>query len=141
MAGSDRAKGGSVEQQVTAEHRKLDTLFAETRAAFRSGRDAATRNAFGQLRDALDAHFEQEDRLYYPTIWALRPDRKAPLRVFVEAHERFRARFEAIADSLQRDSLAEAERAFEEFSEAFAQHEAGEERLLRSLEAEVAASA
>ena len=50
--------------RVGAVHRSLAAMFEETRAAFRDGDEAEATAAFGRLREELEAHFEQEDRLY-----------------------------------------------------------------------------
>lgn len=125
---------------IAQQHRRLRLLLEETRAAI-GDRDAATAQAvFERLRTALETHFEQEGRLYYPTIGALRPDFKPSLARFLAAHDEFRARFDAISAALGSGEFEGAERTFDDFTEAFARHEAGEEDLLRSLDAELASA-
>ena len=113
-------------------------MFDETRAAFRDGDEAEAAAAFGRLREELETHFEQEDRLYYPAIRALRPDRAEAVDRVGTAHEQFIRRFELIFRQIQAVKLDEAERSFEEFVEAFIFHEIREEDLIRSLERELA---
>jgi hemerythrin len=115
-------------------------MFDETRAAFRDGDEAEATVAFGRLREELEAHFEQEDRLYYPAIRALRPDRAEAVNRVGKAHQQFVRRFRLIVDQIQAAKLDEAERSFEEFAEAFIFHEIREEDLIRSLERELADS-
>ncbi len=123
---------------IAAEHRKLDVLFEGMRGAFQRGDEAQLRDAFARLRQAVEAHFDQEDRLYYPAIRALRPERRESLYGFVEAHVRFRGHFQEIAEGFEREDLAAVKGGFETFAEAFALHEVREEELLQSLEAELA---
>jgi len=113
-------------------------MFEETRAAFREGGEAEASVAFGRLRGELERHFEQEDRLYYPAIRALRPDRAEAVDRVGKAHEQFLRRFELVDRLIQAGKLEEAERSFEEFAEAFIYHEMREEDLIRSLEKELA---
>ena len=113
-------------------------MFEETRAAFRDGDEAEAAAAFARLREELEAHFEQEDRLYYPAIRALRPDRAEAVNRVGKAHAQFVRRFELIVEQIQAGKLDEAERFFEEFAEAFIFHEIREEDLIRSLERELA---
>lgn len=134
-----QGRGASLRRKVIAAHRHLDTLFARTRTAMQQGAGAAAK-ALTRLREALEVHFEREERLYYPSIWALRPERKKALLEFVSAHDRFRAHLAEIAENLARGTMAEAERAFRTFAEAFACHEAGEEEQLQGLEQEFVAS-
>ncbi len=123
---------------VEAEHRKLDVLFVGMRGALESGDEAQVRDAFARLRQAIEAHFDQEDRLYYPAIRALRPERSAALYDFGEAHAHFRGRFEEIAAGFESQDLERVGHNFEAFADAFAKHEVREEELLASLEAELA---
>ena len=124
--------------RIPAAHRSLAAMFEETRAAFRDEDEAEVAAAFGRLREELEAHFEKEDRLYYPAIRALRPDRAEAVGRVEMAHEQFVRRFELIVVQIRTGKLDEAERSFEEFAEAFIFHEIREEDLIRSLERELA---
>ncbi len=86
----------------------------------------------------METHFEQEDELYYPAIWVLRPSEKPELLGFVEAHQHFRTRLREIEAHLDREALDEAFRAFAHLAETFAAHEVAEERLLRDLDRQLA---
>jgi hemerythrin len=139
VSDADRPHERSVSETLFSEHRDLVTLFVETGAALCQTRCAAeAREAFARLRDALETHFGQEERLYYPTIWALRPERKPPLLRFVRAHEQFRARMGEIAGRLERDLLEDAARGLAEFVQTVGGHQLEEEDLLRSLDQELA---
>jgi hypothetical protein len=111
-------------------------MFEETRAAFRDGDEAEAAVAFGRIREELEAHFEKEDRLYYPAIRALRPDRAEAVDRVGKAHAQFIRRFDLIVAQLRAGKREEARRSFEEFAEAFIYHEIREEDLIRSLEKE-----
>ena len=124
--------------RIPAAHRSLAAMFEETRAAFRDQDEAEAAAAFGRLREELEAHFEKEDRLYYPAIRALRPDRAQAVGRVEMAHQQFVRRFELIVGLIEARKLDEAERSFEEFAEAFIHHEIREEDLIRSLEKELA---
>jgi hypothetical protein len=130
-----------VEHEVMAEHRLLDALFADARDAFHAG-DAleAARESFATLRDALETHFEQEDRLYYPAIWALRPLRKDALMAAVEGHHAFRVQLREIDALLAEGELADARNAFDALTLAFIKHERAEEEVLSALDRELAPS-
>ena len=125
-----------MKQKVAAAHRRLDALFAKTRAALQ--RSGSARQVFTRLREALEAHFAKEDRLYYPPIWVLCPERKPALLTFVQEHARFRTLLAEIGDHLVRGAARDAALVFDTFAEAFALHEAGEEVLLEGLERELA---
>jgi hemerythrin-like domain-containing protein len=133
----------SYEKRVAREHRRLDALFETLLAALRGGDDHVfeARDVFAELRDALESHIDQEDRLYYPALRALRPVHRPLITDLVDAHALFRSRLEALEarlSSASSDALAEAERAVADFAAAFGAHEASEEAMLRSIDAELA---
>jgi hemerythrin len=132
----------SVGDAVAEQHRRLDAMFGEALAALReSAAPDAIRESFERLRGALETHLAQEDRLYYPSLGALRPVHRAVLDGLVAAHDGFRSRLEEIDARLGRQDLGEAERALGAFCNVFAAHEASEEQLLRKIDAEVAEAA
>jgi hypothetical protein len=125
--------------EIAAQHRRLDGLFGAVRDAFsRAGVEAGA--ALAELEEALVAHFEQEDRLYYPTVGSLRPEHRASVERFASDHERFLDRLGQVAERTRRRALEEASREFEAFAADFAAHESHEETLLRALQAEIEAA-
>lgn len=127
-----------MKDQVLAEHRRLDVLFAQARDAFlRTDPSGRAVRALKELREALETHFDQEDHLYYPAIWALRPDLKPGLQDFVAEHEKFRSQLETIEAVLDRTDFEGCGRAIEVLAVDFGRHEDGEESMLRSLDLEI----
>lgn len=124
-----------MEESIVEAHRTLDVLFEGLRTVLRAGPADDASRQFVALRDALDAHFEQEDALYYPTIGALRPDTRPTIHAITEAHGRFREHLETIGTLLERGADGEAVQSFESFVQEFSQHERQEEALVRSVEA------
>ncbi len=130
--------GGAVRQAVQAEHRNLDDLFADVGRIFGELGDLEEmRDAFAALSEMLDVHFEQEDRLYYASIGALRPDLKAEISAISAAHRQFRLELAAIGDQLERGDQATARRSFVALEARFKRHEAMEETLMRHVDAEI----
>jgi len=133
--------GDSVEREVFAQHRRLDALFEEVRDSFRpEGPPEATRDALTELRAALEVHFDQEDRLYYPAIWALRPDLKPQLKSLVSAHGDFTAQLDRLESLFDRGERAEARSVFDYLSVVFKRHESAEEAALATLDREIEAA-
>ena len=127
----------SLERQVAQQHRQLDTLFEETLLAIREERDPERAlAAFAHLQEALETHFFQEDHLYYPPIWALRPRQKQPLLDFIENHQHFRGLLMEIFTEMEGGALEIAARRLDEFLAEFSAHELEEENLLRSVDGE-----
>jgi hypothetical protein len=136
----DRPKRGAerVGERVTSDHRRLDALFHQTRAAFGAPgvqRDAEA--AFDRLREAVDGHLAQEDTLYYPPLGALCPRYKDALRALGGAHDDFRHRLAEIAGHIAGGALGSARAAFDAFAADFGEHEVDEERLLGQIEREL----
>jgi hemerythrin len=141
VSNAGRFRKSSVSEVLSSEHRGLASLYAEVGAALcHTCCAAGAREAFAQLCDELETHFGREEKLYYPAIWALRPERKTLLMGFVRAHEVFRTRLGEIAARLQRDLLEEAAEALDELVPFLAGHQLEEEELLLSLDQELAAS-
>jgi hypothetical protein len=135
-----RRRVAATRKEIAAAHDRLDELFARASSALRARHPAASAlQAVADLEAALDAHFDQEDRLYYPPIRALRPQRKPVLAALGEAHERFRRDLASIVRQLEGGAPGRAATAFAAFETAFGEHELGEEEMLRSLERELAA--
>jgi len=127
---------------IAAEHRLLSSLFAEACTALEKEDDGRTaKAALARLQDGMEAHFQREESLYYPTIWTLRPDLRDSLTGLVETHPQFRERLEAIAAAVEAASFAEAGRHLEEVADLFSDHERAEELLLQSLAVEIDATA
>lgn len=123
--------------QLQAEHRYLERLMEGV--ARRLAPEVASEErlgAFGELAAELEVHFEQEDRLYYPSIAALAPDHKERLAELTRRHQAFLQQLRAIADRLAHDDLEAARSAFEAFRADFRRHETIEEAILSEIDAE-----
>jgi len=131
----------SFERRVAEQHRLLDGMFAEVLEAVCAGAEASARAraAFARLREALEVHFDQEERLHYPAVGALSPGRADAVAAIVRAHDGFRAQLAEIHASLASARRDEAERRLRALIEEFVAHEAAEEGLLASLDREIAA--
>jgi hypothetical protein len=129
-----------VKQKISDEHRALDALFTATRSQLKGEGDRERASeAFEELHEALEAHLLAEENLYYPTIWAVRPERKPALQDFIRAHERFRELLGEIGGKLESGALSDVARILETFQAEFASHEVGEEEELSSLDDEISA--
>ncbi len=139
---SEQPGGDPAHSVIAAEHRHLSSLFAETRTALeKEDGSQKARAALARLQDGMEAHFQREESLYYPTIWTLRPDLRDSLASLVETHPQFRERLDAITGALDAASFAEAGRYLEELADLFSDHERAEELLLHSLAVELNATA
>jgi hemerythrin superfamily protein len=121
-----------------AEHRSLDALFGETRAVIRvSDARGKARLAMAHLLEQVKSHLFREETLYYPTIWALRPEYMGPLRLLVDSHAHLRGLLDAITECVEKAAHEDAASRFDEFTRLFQEHEGAEEELLETLEQEL----
>jgi hypothetical protein len=125
-------------KKIAEEHRALDRMFASAHALLEGdGPVLQARDAFEELREALDAHLSAEENLYFPTIWALRPEFKGRLRAFIRAHHHFRGLIEEIVGLMESHETEEATHVLGQLRHEFGRHEGGEEDTLRSLDEEI----
>lgn len=130
-----------LEREVVEQHRRLDELFAAVRAGFVAQRGGAGLVlSVARLQEALEVHFLQEDELYYPAIWALRPGQRARLEACVAVHQQFRDLLRDLAGRATRGELTGAQQVFEALAEDFRRHEVREEEVLHDLDRELTAA-
>jgi hemerythrin len=127
----DLAPTEPVPQRVSHEHRRLHDLVVAARSALKGSGDA--HRAVEALSDATEAHFLREERLYYPTLWALRGELEGPLGGLISEHNDFRARLREILRAQAGGSYRFAIEQLEIFVELLGEHESAEERMLASL--------
>jgi hemerythrin len=115
---------------VDQKHRALGEFFEETRDRL-SGETG--RLACVQLRNALEAHFDQEESLYFPVVWKLCPDLKVELTGFIAQHANFLERLDKTVAHLESGALPEAQESFTALQKFFAKHELSENSILDSI--------
>jgi hypothetical protein len=111
-------------------HDQIDAWFETTRSVLATDEAAA---ACAQLRDALESHFAQEEDLYFPTLWQLRPDCETTLRGLIAAHTVYLGKVDKTAELIGAGRPDEAVECFEELQKLFALHEVEEEETLRAM--------
>lgn len=125
-----------MDNQVISEHRRLEDLFEALERAFADAQPVDSLwQAFEQLSEELQTHFEQEEHLYFPSIWALCPELKQPLGEAGDRHAWFRDQLRLLGDHLGHDDKEGAARVFRGLDESFRLHEQFEEQLLTRLDA------
>jgi hypothetical protein len=132
----DRApQGGGMQHEVREAHRRLQELYADVQETLaEEPSNEAARAEFAALRESLDVHFEQEDRLYYSAIRSLRPELAQRVTGFAEQHGRFRNCLHTIDTLLGAGNRAEALSEFAVLTREFGLHEASEEAMLAEME-------
>ena len=127
----------SIQNLISTQHRRIDSMVAEILGAVTETEDLAlVRKAFARMRETLESHLDDEERLYEPALNTARPSHRHALQGFLEVHKVFRSRLAEIDADLADVSHAEAARELTDFIAIFEAHEAAEERLIDQLEAE-----
>lgn len=129
---------GSIEDLVGREHRFLDELFAELQETLeRNAEPSVAQDVLTRLREALERHLLQEERLYYSALRALVPTHRSALLHFSDAHDTFRTRLAALENGMLDAAPEQARSLLTSIARDFARHEAGEEELLREIDREI----
>ena len=115
---------------IQAAHSRIDAWFDTTRSVLASDEAAS---ACAQLRDTLETHFAQEEDLYFPTLWQLRPDCEKTLRGQIAAHAVYLGKVDKTAEFIGAGRPDDAVACFEELQALFAAHEVEEEETLRAM--------
>lgn len=120
-------------RQMAAQHRHLEPIRELlTRALQRNAQEEA-QTAFDRYREAIEAHFDLEERLFFPALHGLHPDRAEDLDALSREHERFLHEMGEIYESLCECKLSECAEAVDGFLSALTGHERREERLVVSM--------
>jgi hemerythrin-like domain-containing protein len=122
--------------RMVTEHSRLSALFEETRAVLLAGGERGgqvARAALARLAEAVEIHLVQEESLYYPTIWALRPEFKSSLQGLIESHPTLRILLASVSEALAAETLEDVRRCYDRFVDSYSQHQKAEEQLLYSL--------
>ncbi len=122
--------------RMATEHSRLSALFEETRGVLLGGQGRggqAARAALARLAEAVEIHLVQEESLYYPTIWALRPEFKPSLKGLIESQPTLRILLAAVSQALEAETIEDVKRCFDRFVDSYNQHQKAEEQLLHSL--------
>jgi hypothetical protein len=124
----------SAYRDISTQHRELTALLHECQMELNaSAGESPSRELIRDLTESMEAHFGREESLYYPTLWALRPEVKASLKRLIGAHEDFRERLASIALDVQAGAITNAAVGLDQLARLFPEHEAAEERILDSL--------
>ena len=124
-----------------AEHARLDALVRAVGETCGTGDLDDAHAACDRLGASLEAHLVREESLYFPPIYALRPDRRGVLARLLEAHGEIRAALGRIRRRLAERDLAGVEIALAGLTRDLADHEADEEAFLDALHADLQTSA
>lgn len=126
-----RPRGPSA--QLSIEHDRLNRLYNSLQRDLHPSSRHAAYASFVRLRDALEAHFEVEDRVHFPTIQKFRPEFANLICSLQQGHTRFRKELAQISQIISAGEIDESRRLVGIFAHALADHEKAEEDLLAQV--------
>jgi len=119
--------------RISSQHEKLNELYADLRRELDQGNQAGALVDCGRLRDALEAHFEVEDCVYFPAVHGFRPDQGSLLRRLASDHAAFRDALAELQTTLEAHDMEAGSAQLHRLVTALAAHEKKEEVLLAEV--------
>ena len=129
----DRRRLARASSRITEQHQALTRLEDEVRRAITEGDAARTGSALVQLEGTLEAHFELEERAYYPIADGLDAGTVERFRELRDEHQLLREGLGDLRDGLKQEGLGGLLRTFTTFAHDLAHHERREESLMEEL--------
>ncbi len=120
-------------RRIFHQHEQLDVFFAVAMGSVRAADAGRAREAFDHLRDALEAHFDVEERTHFPAIHGLSPETDEQLAALVREHAELRSTLAELGGLLADGDLAEAGNGLQLLGERLLAHEKIEEQLLAGV--------
>ncbi len=120
-------------RRVASQHRQLDELLGLVAESLSAGERGPAARAFDRFADALLAHFELEDQVYFPAVNGFQSSLVAELESLSDEHVRFRGDLARLRRSFAASPLSDCMKALERFLVDLAAHEGREERVMRSV--------
>jgi iron-sulfur cluster repair protein YtfE (RIC family) len=128
---SHRLKRASI--KIADQHREISHLEEGVRIAITDRDPVQTESALVKLEGALEAHFDLEERAYYPIADGLEADAIERFRALRQDHQQLREDLADLRDGLKQEGLGTFMRAFSAFAHDLADHEGREETLMEEL--------
>jgi hypothetical protein len=118
---------------ISAQHRQLDDFVVLLAAALDAGEARAARVAYERFASALAAHFELEERFYFPALRGLRPALGPELEALEGEHHSLGEHLARLGQLADAGDCAACATHLERLAGELAEHEGREEGLLASL--------
>jgi iron-sulfur cluster repair protein YtfE (RIC family) len=121
-------------QRWWEEHSELDRLVADVEDSLNGGRLDAAQVALAALAEALESHFNVEERVYFPLVERFSPEHAAIVRGARMGHARVTESLDTLREVVERGEIAAARRALAMVLDLFRRHEGEEAKLIAELE-------
>ena len=126
-----RHRMGYERTRIHSQHTQLADLHAMVIRALGRAEVHSARQSFSHFEDALLAHLEVEERIYFPAIHGLRPDFANEIAELVAEHEIIVGLLPRVHGLLGGGEMEVSADALSDLARQMSQHERREEALLR----------
>ena len=120
-------------KRLSTQHQQLDTFFDSVMSALERGSLTGARVAFVRFCDALGAHVDLEDPVFFPALRGLQPSLTELLTGLVREHTVVRQELDELRDLLAAGSAETFVKRFERLGGFLCDHERREDELLQHV--------
>ncbi len=119
-------------RRISSQHEKLNFFTSALADSLLHQSPQQAIEVFQRFEDALTAHLDLEEQMFFPALQGLRPDMDADLLQLIREHERFREALQRLARSIEASDLEQSRSDFETLCGELARHEAREEEIMKT---------
>ncbi|MFQ5697570.1 MAG: hemerythrin domain-containing protein [Myxococcota bacterium] len=123
--------GGS--ERWWQEHSELDQRVRELEEAIESQHIGAANAALERLTEAIEAHFEVEEAVYFPLVERFSPSHVPAVKAARLGHAQIREVLEDLRNLVEQGQIVAARGSLRIFLTRFQSHEAREAQMIRDL--------
>lgn len=116
--------------RIASQHHQLDQFHEVFEGALARGDASAAQQSFARFSDALEAHFQLEEQVYFPALHGRDVAAAAELSELVREHDALRAAFAEVHARLIARDLAACEAVLSAWLPRLVLHERREEALM-----------
>jgi hypothetical protein len=120
-------------RQIGEQHLQLHEIRERLGAAIASREELEARDALVRFRHAIGAHFELEDRVFFPALHGLHPEEQPALEALSRDHLGLLAALQRLSPLLEEAAFESFGDGFDAFQRDLAQHERQEEGIVSRI--------
>ena len=120
-------------QRIGEQHGKILALRRTVESAVSRGDADAIADGIQRLSGTVEAHFELEERAYYPPDVPMEDPVADTLLSFIDQHESLRTELQTLRSLVAARRFDDFKSAFDAFCSTLADHEAREEKVISDL--------
>lgn len=118
--------------RISSQHTQLGELHQLIVAGLDAGAVHSARQAFERFEEALKAHLEVEERIYFPALHGLRPELGADIARLMREHNEIVALLPGLRSLLRAGEMEVSRERLRELAKLISGHEEHEEDLIQA---------